>query len=85
MAELLADHGCGLSLGDSPGLESLPYALRGANFTLILARYNIAVADFHSGADVASRNRRWFPKLFLSSRLGEFDHLVNLSKFKPMA
>ena len=82
VAESLSDCGCRLSLGDSPGLESLAHALHKAGYMPVLQRYGIAVADLHPGEDVPSRNRRWFSRLFLSSRLAEFDHLVNLPKFK---
>jgi len=82
VAEFLSDRGCRLSLGDSPGLESLGHALQKAGYAPVGQRYGIAVTDFHPGAEVSSRNRRWFSRLFLFDRLGEFDHLVNLPKFK---
>jgi uncharacterized protein (DUF362 family)/ferredoxin-like protein FixX len=82
VAGFLKDRGARLSLGDGPALESTARAVSSAGYTGLRERFGIDLAAFNHGRDVASRHRRWFPRLHLWEGLRDFDHIVNLPKCK---
>jgi len=82
VTEFLMDRGCHVLLGDSPAIESFQKVAAKAGYLDLLERYGIRPMSFDSGVYRTSKNRRWFPLVYLFDGLETVDHIINLPKLK---
>lgn len=88
IAELLADYGCDVSVGDSPGFGSLSACIRKLRLERAFKSRNIKLCPFTTPkkiAGIVSKEKHAdsvFSELVIAAELDQFDGVINLPKLK---
>ncbi len=80
--QLLLDKGCRITIGDSPALQKLSTVAKRAGMAPLLDRYGVRLQELDSPKEVAGPQDGMFRSFEVSRHCFEFDHFINIAKFK---
>jgi len=80
--QLLKDHGCQVAIGDSPALQKLSTVAKKAGISSLSTRYSVRFRAFDDPIKIKGPENGVFKVYEISRHCLEYDHFINLAKFK---
>jgi len=80
--QLLLDHGCRVAIGDSPALQKLQNVAKKAGIMPVAEHYSARLQSFNDPVEIKGPENGIFRTFEISRHCLEYDHFINLAKFK---
>ena len=80
--QILLDKGCRITIGDSPALQRLSTVVKKTGISPILERYDVRLQELDGPKEVEGPKGGTFRSFEVSRHCFEFDHFINIAKFK---
>ncbi|RTZ93850.1 MAG: (4Fe-4S)-binding protein [Deltaproteobacteria bacterium] len=80
--QILLDRGCRITIGDSPALQRLETVAKKSGVLPLLDRYPVRLQELDDPVEIKGPEEGLFKRFEVSRHCFEFDHIINVAKFK---